>query len=196
MRTIFILAFFLLGCAKEKSIPKQELLWGWAGSPDSPQTKPFDYFYMNWAARASNKAIQSKNKELMKKTCNEAAALNSKSNLISLLTYNSFNFGCFISCGYYNEKESKIKLSDIFLVSCASEGNGDIPLEIATLRNQLYESLKIEYTACKSIAIPDSNIEGSEWKECECTVYTHIPGGRKSIWEQCIELEKKFESKR
>ena len=64
---IFIFAILLLGCAKDNAANKREILFGWAGSPDNPHTKPFDYFYMTNSARASIRVIENKNIELMKK---------------------------------------------------------------------------------------------------------------------------------
>lgn len=46
LSVIFILITSLIGCAKENPVSKQESLFGWAGSLDNPQAKPFDYFYM------------------------------------------------------------------------------------------------------------------------------------------------------
>lgn len=98
-----------------------------------------------------------------------------------------------LACDYYLYKESKLDLPNALTVSCTGIEDPFVDYFHSEITGKIK---KIQYTNCKPIAIPDPNIEGSEWKECECTVYTHIPGGRKAIWEQCIELEKKFESKR
>ncbi|HRG75186.1 MAG TPA: hypothetical protein PLX69_11565 [Leptospiraceae bacterium] len=64
----FLLAvIFILGCAKENPVSKQESLFGWAGSPDNPQAKPFDYFYMKSAGRVSEKVLNGKNNTLMER---------------------------------------------------------------------------------------------------------------------------------
>ena len=53
---LLLLLFFLtiLTCSSksEKPIPERQLE-GWAGNPDNPNEKPFDYFYMSYAVRAS-----------------------------------------------------------------------------------------------------------------------------------------------
>lgn len=196
LSVIFILITLLIECAKDNAANKREILFGWAGSPDNPLSKPFDYFYTTNSARVSTKAIQSKNVTLLKKKCNKAVAFQGKDSLVRHLMISSFPEGCSsLYCGKYYERETRIYPSNVLLVSCASD-DGPILPEILGLHRQLMKSLKIQHIHCKPIAIADPNIEGSEWKECECTVYAHIPGGRKTIWEQCIELEKKFESKR
>lgn len=46
----------------------------WAGSPENPNKKPFDYFYTKSKGRASNNSIKSKNYLLMKTTCEQNVA--------------------------------------------------------------------------------------------------------------------------
>lgn len=187
---IFILITLLIECAKEKPVPRREYFRYWAGSPNNPQQKPFDHFYMNQTARASNKSIEKKSKAMMESTCTERATYFSKNELASSVVGNTFcgQCGCYKCPSSYPDSSLNI-FPNAYWVSCS--GDHEIDPAIEALIEKMKETVKVEYTECKPIAIPDPNIEGSE-----CTVYTHIPGGRKSIWEQCVELEKKFESKR
>ena len=43
---------------------------------------------------------------------------------------------------------------------------------------------------CKPLAIHDPEVPLSEWKECECLIYSHIPGGRDGIIIRARELDK------
>ena len=62
-KKILLLLIFLttLTCSAktEKSIPEQRLE-GWAGNPDNPNEKPFDYFYMRSKGRGNEKAFKKK----------------------------------------------------------------------------------------------------------------------------------------
>ena len=192
MRTIFILVIFLLGCAKEKPMPREEPSNGCAGSPDNPQAKPFDYFYMKSTGRASKKAIRLKNQTLMEQSCIESTKYN-RGDMILYLMKDSLNPPCeFLMCGSYYEWDSRIKVPNPQIVSCTGNGNDNVLPEIKALYTQLDNTLKIQFTNCKPTPSLDVKLTGDEWRECECTVYAHIPGGRKSIWEQCINLEKRF----
>lgn len=194
-KKILLAVIFILGCAKENPVSKQESLFGWAGSPDNPQIKPFDYFYMKSVGRASQKAIDRKDSAKIRKDCIDRSSNAFKDDLVFRLMSVSLHEGCTLYCGSYNESESKIQFSDFILASCASDGGDSLP-EIKALYTQLRKNIKIQDTDCKPLYADDSEFVGREWRECECTVYAHIPRGRKAVWEQCIELEKKFESKR
>ncbi len=196
MRIIFILIFILLGCAKEQPKTRENLFVSWAGSTDNPQSKPFEYFYMKSRGRASEKAISRKNQALMEKSCIEATKYNREDMILQLMK-DSLNPPCeFLMCGSYYERESRIKFLNPQLISCTGSGGHNVLPEIKALYTQLDKTLKIQFMNCKPTPPLDVNHAGGEWRECECTVYTHIPGGRKSVWEQCKELEKKFENKK
>ena len=77
-KKILLLLIFLttLTCSAktEKSIPEQRLE-GWAGNPDNPNEKPFDYFYMRSKGRGNEKAFKKKYGALLYKTCIDSATV-------------------------------------------------------------------------------------------------------------------------
>ena len=191
---IFLFVILLLECAKEKPMPREEPSNGWAGSPDNPQAKPFDYFYMKSTGRASEKAIDKKNKTRMEVTCIDRATSYVKIDLSAYIVYRSGIANCNM-CGCFGclknpEDFSKARISIVELAACVT----DYPINPAlfALVGEIKEKLDLKYTDCKPTASTIRNFTGSEWRECECTVYAHIPGGRKSVWEKCINLEKRF----
>jgi len=198
MRIIFILAILILGCAKEKPIPREKLLKGWAGSPDNLQSKPFDYYYMKLKGQTSENTSKRKSKDMMEWACIKSATINARIDLSIGIVYESgideCNMcGCF-GCAKNPDDFSKARLPFVELATCAT----DYPPNpvLSALRSEIKEKLEVEYSDCKPIVSANRNIQGREWRECECTVYAHIPGGRKAVWQQCIELEKKFNEKR
>ena len=43
---------------------------------------------------------------------------------------------------------------------------------------------------CKPLAPSDSKFPYREWKECECIIYSHIPGGKDGIIARARELDR------
>ncbi len=199
LSVIFIFAILLLGCAKDNAANKREILFGWAGSPDNPHSKSFDYFYMKSKGNSSAKAIEKKSKFMMEQSCIEHAIYIAKVDLAgSIVLKGGILADCNSICGCSGCIEnpddfSEVRISIVELVACPTDYYNPA---LSELFNEIINKIKVKYSDCKPTTSANRNFQGSEWKECECTVYVHIPGGRKSIWEQCIELEKKFESKR
>ncbi len=195
---LFLLFLANLTCSSksEKPIPEKQLE-GWAGNPNNPNEKPFDYFYMNHAARASQKAITIKNGKMMEATCKENAALSGKGNLIRKMigtlildgmspSGQLHNISPIINSHTINDTVTKKNLIVINLIAMTYEENiGKIIL------NEYVGKIKgAEAKDCKPLAIPDQEVPLSEWKECECLIYSHIPGGRDGIIIRAKELDK------
>ncbi len=200
-RLIFLLLLFLstLACSSktEKPIP-EKLLEGWAGNPDNPNEKPFDYYYMSNAARASKKAIAIKNGKMMEATCKENTVLSGKGNLMRKIIGTLILDGMSPSGQFHNispiknsqtinDTVTENKLIVINLIAMTYEENiGKIIL------NEYVGKIKgAEAKDCKPLAIPDPEVPLSEWKECECTVYAYIPGGKDGIIARAKEIESK-----
>lgn len=55
------------------------------------------------------------------------------------------------------------------------------------VRRLMNQPLKLQIQGCRPLALPDPEIPYSEFKKCECILYSHVPGGRDYI----KELERK-----
>lgn len=98
------LLLVILSCLfkTEKSIPEQRLE-GWAGNPDNPNEKPFDYFYMRSTATASQKSINKNNDEMMKATCIDAVSTNLERKFIEFMLEDNLHL---FFCKSFQEKDS------------------------------------------------------------------------------------------
>jgi hypothetical protein len=198
-KRLILLLFFLtiLTCSSksEKPIPERQLE-GWAGNPDNPNEKPFDYFYMKSAARASQRSIDRKSGKMMEATCIEYATYHSKENLIRKMVvesiyggdppsgqlYTPFFLNGLLTLNYSREtrfySRTKEKFFNPFYLITVKE-SVDIRLELI---EEYQKKIKgVEVKDCKPLAIPGQEVPLSEWKECEFTIYAHIPGGRDAI---------------
>ncbi len=207
-KKILLLLLFLttLACASktEKLIPEKQLE-GWAGNPDNPNEKPFDYFYMKSTGRASQKAIDKKSGKMIKATCIDSITYRSKVNLIRKMVVESTYGGTPSSGQLY----TPFFLNDLLTLNYSRETrfysqtkeNFFNPLYLITvkedveIRLELIEEYQrviqgVEVKDCQPLAIPDPEVPLSEWKECECLIYSHIPGGRGAIIARYRELDR------
>ncbi|HMW05373.1 MAG TPA: hypothetical protein PK079_11615 [Leptospiraceae bacterium] len=184
---LLLLSFSFCSSKTEKPIPERTID-GWAGHPDDPNKKPFEYYYMKHASTASQKSIKSKNGDLIRSTCIEANKSQAKTNLIPILIGNTiFSQSSpggqlpidsslkYLHCNndnfYFNVRIDPFNLRNI------------IALEIWELEKLLIKEYKkiikvVEVKDCKPLAVPDPEIPLSKWKDCECLVYAQVPGGR------------------
>lgn len=163
-----IALLFALGCTsgeKVTELPGGKEFEGWAGPPDSPTTKPFDHFYMKHTARASVKAVEKKSGAMMQSTCTEAATLQGKGNLMRKMIGETLQGASGVSDG---------ESTGMVLVS---EFSGKIK--------------GVSTKACKGLAQPDPQVPYSEYKECECIIFTKIEGGKDAIIARAKEVENK-----
>lgn len=159
---LFIILFSCTSSKKEIIVNERPFHWeGWAGNPDNPEGKPYDYFYMRHTARASRKAIDKKDNDLMQKTCIEGALLQSKGSLLLKM----------------------ISDSQPAVICSANEGY-IFPASI------IYEKFsknfkEIKTKDCKPVTKGNPDL----WEECECIVYINILSGKETINKRIDEWE-------
>jgi hypothetical protein len=166
---LVITLFHILGCASDpgaSSVGKgAKQFEGWAGPPEDASKKPFDYFYMKYSARASEKAVNKKSGAMMQSTCTDAATTMAKGDLVGKLVGESLTGASGVSDGESTGKvvvrEFAAKVKGVNTKECAARG----------------------------IAKPE--IPGSEWLECECVMYVKIDGGKDSVIASAKEAENK-----
>jgi hypothetical protein len=143
----------------------KEKIEGWAGSPDSPGKKPYDYFYMKKSARASQKAVDKKSGAMMKETCTDAATTSAKGDLIGKMVGESVQGASGVSDG---------------------ESTGKVVVREFNAKVQ-----GVNTKECKPLMPQDPQIPYAEWKECECVIFVKIDGGREAIVARAKEIENK-----
>ncbi len=196
---LLFLTIFACSTKTEKPIPEKQLE-GWAGNPDNPNEKPFDYFYMKSTARASQKSIDKKNGEMMKKTCVHTAT--SKSivrDIIKFLIKENIDPFCQstqekdyknylqIEVSYYSNS-----LKENFHLTNASDYECNSPRYNNLVKEYSEHKIKeVKVIECKSLYPDNPEFSGSGWRECECTISIHIPGGRDGIIARAKEIESK-----
>ena len=138
---------------------------GWAGPPENPSEKPFDFFYMKYPGRASEKAVQKKSGAMMQSTCIDAATTQAKGDLIGKMIGESIEGASGVSDG---ESTGKVVVREF---SGKLQG--------------------VSTKECRPMAIAKPEIPGSEYLECECVIFLRVDGGRDAIIARAQELEKK-----
>lgn len=138
---------------------------GWAGPPEDPSKKPFDHFYMKHTARASQKAIDRKSGAMMQSTCTEAAALQGKGNLMRKMIGETLQGASGVADG---------------------ESTGSV------LVSEYTGKIKgVSTKECKGLAPVDPQVPYSEYKECECVIFSRVEGGKDAIIARAKEVEAK-----
>jgi hypothetical protein len=161
--TIVSLVIVAMDCKKGKE--KTDIrLEGWMGAPESPEKKPFDYYYMRTSGRASERAIVRRSGEMMQSTCSDAATVYARADLIGKMIGESITGASGLNDG---------------------EGTG-----LILVREYAGKIQGFNTASCKPLAVPDPDIAGSEYKECECVVYVKLTGGRDGIIQRGKEIEK------
>ncbi|MBK6606904.1 MAG: hypothetical protein IPG24_15870 [Leptospiraceae bacterium] len=165
---LFLLFLTTLTCSTktEKPIPEQKLE-GWAGNPDNPNEKPFDYFYMRSTGGMPKKGWSGYDSVIaIRYTCIENARNNGERELIRKML---------------NESLKK------FCILCIS-------LDMENLKSILFydysSRIKQDIKVCRPLAASELKIPLREGKECECIIYAHIPGGKDGIIARAKEIEK------
>ena len=163
-----ILMVAVTGCNsgdKAHSLKDGTQFEGWAGPPEDPSKKPHEYFYMKHAARASKKAIDMKSGAMMQSTCTEASALQGKGNLMRKMIGETLQGASGVADG---------------------ESTGSVLVSEYTGKIKGVSSKE-----CKGLAQADPQIPYSEYKECECVIFSRIEGGKDSIIARAKEIEGK-----
>lgn len=158
---IFLLNLF--SCSSDSDLRKKDFTdtWNdWGGHPESPNQKPFDYYYMKYRGRASEISIKKKSGELMKQTCINSALEGQK------------------------DISGRMVWETVSIYSC------DEDMTAKYLWRHYFQGTKVNTKECKPMAVPTPSIPLSEYRECECILYIHIPGGR----EYVVNLRKKVDA--
>ncbi|MCB1191224.1 MAG: lipoprotein LipL21 [Leptospiraceae bacterium] len=136
---------------------------GWAGPPEDLDAKPKDYFYMKYAGRASENAINKDNGAgkkkgsgpMMQTTCRDAAELNAKGDIIQKLAKETVQGASGVTDG---ESTGKLVVREF---------------------NAYVSGMNVK--ECKPLAVEDPDVPYSKWKECECVMFVRVPGGREAV---------------
>ncbi len=204
---LFLLFLAILTCSTkpEKPIPEKQLE-GWAGNPDNPNEKPFDYFYMHTVGKTSPRAIEKKNGDMIKEHCTLRAIGSVKGDLIGKMINDSGPWGS-ASGQLYNLFPSNDLLTLDNSIDAEFQVQGKVNpfntqnLVAITSKNELgigyllwrdYSGKidKVKGKHCKPLYLDNPEAPGSEWKECECIVYIYIKGGREAIRARAEELDR------
>ena len=159
--SIAMILAFVLGCSGDAkkdptTVGKDGYRFeGWAGSPEDPKEKPFDFFYMKSVGRASNKAMEKRSGAMMQKTCTDAAVLSVKGDLIGKLIGESI------------EGASSLQDGESMGLIVKREFSGQLQ--------------GVNVKECKALYPDEASTPYSGWKECECVVFVKIPGGKEAV---------------
>jgi hypothetical protein len=192
MKTILAYSIILIfySCIWMNKQETKNSIWagfqdGWAGNPDDRKSKPFDYFYMKMAGRASEKAIRKKSGNTIEMSCIDSAMIDAKGNFIGRMIYDFY--GNLDNKQFQEEKYSFLPEGiPTFPVWNLVSTDGESPGK-HLVRKLMNQPLKLQIQGCRPLALPDPEIPYSEFKKCECILYSHVPGGRDYI----KELERK-----
>lgn len=176
-KILLLLVLTLLTCSSktEKPIPERTLE-GWAGNPDNPNEKPRDYFYFRVKGKSNINQSPELKENFYKETCINSVTKSAENELLYQIIGEHFGNNFYSiendNSAYYSSNDFKLELIR------STDWNSDIP-DIQKRIKPLLKDIKIK--DCKPIAIPDSKIPLSEWKECECILYVYISYGRDRI---------------
>lgn len=205
-KKILLLVIFLttLTCSAktEKSIPEQRLE-GWAGNPDNPNEKPFDYFYMRSKGRGNEKAFKKKYGALLYKTCIDSATVAVKGDLIGKIIDEIVPSRSSPSGQLYlpsqiqklqsinttkADVQSQTKLDSFDLINLVAFSGTSICAR-ATFVCELAGLQGVWTKNCMPLAIPVPDFPNSEWKECECIIYVRITGGKEKVIKDLEQMD-------
>lgn len=193
---LLLLCLTTLTCSSkiEKPIPEKQLE-GWAGNPDNPNEKPFDYYYMKTMGRASQKAIDKKSGAMMEMTCKNSATTNVKRDLIGKMIYESVQLDYISNSkelfSYRIETNKDLFANSFNAINLAAISDRDPPYAaIVLVKEYLGKINEIKVKDCQSMAITDPEVPFSGWKECECIVYVYVKGGKDAIITRAKEIDR------
>ena len=141
------------------------MMISWAGHPDDVREEPHDYFYLKEGGRANGKILNSNSGELIKTSCIESAKEYVKTDLIGKLV------GETIINKFRNHGDKELAIGKILVMEYKEEIK------------------EINIKECIPLAVPDPLIPYSEWKECICVFYYHIPGGEDFVINRIKEID-------
>ena len=145
---------------------------GWGGPPEvrrdgkTPKdTKPADWYYMKFSARASAKAVARKSQAMMQTTCREAARLQVANETIHKMVGEILESASGVSDGESTGQvivsETKGRVKGVGVYDCKPMGGKVV-------------------------------VRGKDtwsWEECQCVGYGKFPGGRDALVAHAQEIE-------
>jgi hypothetical protein len=179
--SLALLVGFLITCgtndARKDATSVGEGGWageGWGGPPEqrgdgkTPRdTKPRDWYYMKYPARASDKAVAKKDQMMMKSTCREAARLQGAADVVRKMIGETLESASGVSDGQSTGQvivsQSSGVIQGVGVYECLSMGTGTI----------------------RSDAMKEN------WESCECVIYAKYDGGRDALVAKAKAVENK-----
>lgn len=132
---------------------------GWAGVPEDPKKKPYDYFYMTKRSDSTRIGFKRKAKSSLQEFC--------------------------ISSVSEAKQDFMRKLIGETLTG--AEGVSDIESAGKTVLTE-YNSKVTDLNAWRCRPLRRES-PGKEWEECECIIYAKVPGGKEAIIKRAQEME-------
>lgn len=178
--SLTLIVGFLISCAagdaRKDATSVGEGGWageGWGGPPEqradgkTPRdTKPRDWYYMKYPARASDKAIKAKDQMMMKSTCREAARLQGAADVVRKMIGETLETASGVSDG---QSTGQVIVSQ---TSGLVKGVG------------VYECLSMGPGTVRSDPLKEN------WEGCECVIYAKYDGGRDALIGTAVKIEK------
>ena len=162
-KIFLLLVFTIFSCSSKPETTTTNKLEGWAGNPDNPNSKPHEFFYGTYLARASQNSIEKKNIRMMQNSCIEANTFQAKSKLLPRL------------------------IGESLAGMTTAAGDNDITVT-TVVKDYKDKNNEIKVKSCYPIAKPSREEPESEWKECECVFYLYIKGGKDAIIARAKEI--------
>ncbi len=136
---------------------------GWGGNPEGYNNKPYDYFYYRNGYGTLNLKELAKTKT-PESLCKEISLKDTYNILIRKMIGESMQ-------GNINDSEFD-RIGNLLVIK------------------YLVEKEKIQTKDCRPLFMDDPKNPNNKWRECECLVYVHIPGGKDTIIKEAKELQK------
>ncbi|MDX1958180.1 MAG: hypothetical protein SFU98_06385 [Leptospiraceae bacterium] len=153
---ILSLSFFCSEPKSKETVPEKPIE-GWAGSPVNPSQKPFEYFYMAKKAKVNVESPNKQKARMIQSTCVDVAITQAKRDLIRTLFEDTF-------------------------ASASTTAGQEIEFNTKAVIREFSGLLKdVKTKECKPKAIAIADYPASEWVECECVIFVHIPGGKDTV---------------
>ena len=181
-KQIFILLFlvFVINCSSIDLGQKDATTvgtggWsfeGWGGPPEQRRdgktpkdTKPRDWYYSKFSARASQKAVSRKSQSMMQSTCREAARLQGAADVVKKMVGETLETASGVSDGESTGNvivsESAGLVKGVGVYECKAIGPGSDPLDVTK----------------------------DNWEECQCVIYSKYKGGRDALIGEAKKVE-------
>lgn len=165
--SVFISVHFI-SCASKglEELAGCNKFWsGWAGNYADYRSIPFDYFYNVWDEEINLKELaKTKTPEIL---CKENSIKNGSDALIGKMIGESIQGTLQVK----NETEEE-------------------KIGIILVKKYQKEKDKIQIKECRPLYPPNPKLPYSEWRECRCILYLHVPGGQNKIIQEAQELQK------